>query len=274
MPPIRFVKMHGLGNDFVVLDQREAALDLDPSLIRALADRRRGVGFDQLVVLRSDPEADALVLFVNADGTPAGACGNGTRCAARLVAGAQPRSLLLRTAAGMLRAVPVSHGLWQVDMGPPRLRWDEIPLAEPCETLAVPIGRADLPRPVAVGMGNPHAVFLVDDLDRVDVATLGPALEHDPIFPERANIGFLQVTAPERGRLRVWERGAGLTPACGSGACAAMVAGRRLGVLGPRATLELDGGALELAWDGVGGVQMTGPATLVYEGCLAAEILS
>ena len=272
MSPIAFVKMHGLGNDFVVLDQRGAAADLEPALIRALADRRRGVGFDQLVVIRGDPEADALVLFFNADGTPSGACGNGTRCAARLIAGDQPRPLLLRTAAGMLRAVPVAPDHWRVDMGPPRLRWDEIPLALPCDTLAVPIARADLARPVAVGMGNPHAVFLVDDLDRVDITTLGPALEHDPIFPERANIGFLEVTAPDRGRLRVWERGAGLTPACGSGACAAMVAGRRLGVLGPRAALALDGGMLELAWDGNGGVQMTGPASLVFEGRLTGDL--
>lgn len=274
MSPIDFVKMHGLGNDFMVLDQRGAAFDLEPRLICALADRRRGVGFDQLVVIRSDPEADALVLFFNADGTPSGACGNGTRCAARLVAGDQPRPLLLRTVAGMLRAVPVAAARWRVDMGPPRLRWDEIPLAQPCDTLAVPLDRTDLPRPVAVGMGNPHAVFLVDDLDSVDVTTLGPALEHDPLFPERANIGFLQVMAPDRGRLRVWERGAGLTPACGSGACAAMVAGRRRGALGPHATLELDGGVLELAWDGAGSVQMTGPASLVFEGRLIGDQLA
>lgn len=272
MPPIAFVKMHGLGNDFVVLDQREASLDLEPGLIRRLADRRRGVGFDQLVVIRGDPQADALVLFYNADGTPSGACGNGIRCAARLVAGGEPRPLRLRTAAGVLRAVPVAADVWRVDMGPPRLRWDEIPLAEPCDTLAVPLGHALLPPPVAVSMGNPHAVFLVDDLARVDVATLGPLLEHNPIFPERANIGFLQVLAPERGRLRVWERGAGLTPACGSGACAAMVAGRRRGVLGPSAVLELDGGTLELAWDGALGVQMTGPASLVFEGRLSGEV--
>ncbi len=269
---IAFLKMHGLGNDFVVLDARQRALDLTPELIARIADRHRGVGFDQLVLLAPSEAADVLVRFYNPDGGEAGACGNASRCIAGLVAEETGRGqVTLETRAGLLPAERHDDGRVTVRMTTPKLEWDAIPLAEPADTLAVELGIAGLPPAVCVSMGNPHAVFFVDDVDRIE--TLGPSLVHHPLFPGGANIGFARLEAEGRLRLRVFERGAGLTLACGSGACAAMVAAVRRGLAADRATLILDGGALELAWPGHGPVAMTGPWARSFTGLLdPAEI--
>jgi len=273
--PLPFTKMHGLGNDFVVIDAREQTLDLSPEAIRRLADRRRGVGFDQLVAITPSERADARLLFFNADGSEAGACGNGTRCASWLLMLEGDREeLVLETRAGTLKAWRRPAGLVSVEMGVPRLDWREVPLAVACDTAEVPLDHAELPRPACASMGNPHATFFLRDVETLDVARLGAELERHPIFPERANVGFATILDRSTIRLRVFERGAGLTPACGSGACAAMVAARRRGLVGDVATVVLDGGPLEIAWDGEGPVVMTGPATFVFEGRLAAELLA
>ena len=275
MAAIAFDKMHGCGNDFVVLDGRRTPIQLSAAQIRRIGDRHRGVGFDQLVVLGRVPDADASMRFFNTDGSEAGACGNATRCVARLLfeAGATGR-LALAVGERRLYADALPDGQLAVSMGTPGLEWQDIPLAEPCDTLAVPIDVPDLPRPVAVSMGNPHAVFLVDDLGALDVATLGAHLEQHPLFPERANIGFAQLVGDNTLRLRVFERGAGLTLACGSGACAAMVAAHRRGLVGDRARLLLDGGELQLVWPGAGSVTMIGPAARVFAGSLHPELLA
>jgi len=270
-----FTKMHGLGNDFVVIDAREQTLDLSPEAIQRLADRRRGVGFDQLVAIAPSERADARLVFFNADGSEAGACGNGTRCASWLLMLEGDRDeLLLETRAGTLKARRRPAGLVSVEMGAPRLDWRDVPLAVACDTVEVPLDHPELPRPACSSMGNPHATFFVRDVERLDVARLGAELERHPIFPERANIGFATRLDRSTLRLRVFERGAGLTPACGSGACAAMVAARRRGLVGDVATVVLDGGPLEIAWDGQGPVVMTGPTAFVFEGRLAAELLA
>lgn len=275
MRALPFLKMHGLGNDFVVVDARRAPVDLDAAQMRRIADRHKGVGFDQLVRIAHAPDADARIEFYNSDGTRAGACGNGTRCAARLLFEETPgRILRLRVGERLLEAERLADGRIAVIMGPPALDWQDVPVAEPCDTVELPLDVEDLPRPAGVGMGNPHAVFFVDDLADVAIGRLGPLLEHHPFFPERANIGFAQLLDGETIRLRVWERGAGLTLACGSGACAALVAAVRRGLVRERARIEVDGGgALEVAWRCGGPVTMTGPAALSFEGVLSAELL-
>jgi diaminopimelate epimerase len=262
---LRFLKMHGLGNDFVVIDARGGGDPATPALARALGDRRRGVGFDQLAVIRDAAGADAAVDFWNPDGGAAAACGNASRCVARLLmdetgAGA----VTLRTGRGLLRAEARPDGLVAVNMGPPVLDWAAIPLARDVALDALPIEG----RPAAVGMGNPHCVFVVPDAEAADVAGRGPALERHPLFPERTNVGFLHVIDRGAIRLRVWERGAGETPACGSGACAAAVVAARRGLTERRVEVRLDGGALGIDWR-EDGVWMTGPTAEVFEGRLA-----
>ena len=275
MQPLPFRKMHGLGNDFVVIDGRRSAVALTPEQLRRIGDRHRGVGFDQLVVVEAAEGADARLRFFNSDGSGAGACGNASRCVARLLLEEAPGAseLRLATEGGVLKARRAGAGLYTVEMAVPRWRWDEVPLARACDTALVPLEVDGLGRPTALSLGNPHAVFFVPGLDAVDVARLGAELERHPMFPERANVGFAQVLSPERIRLRVFERGAGLTQACGSGACAAMVAARRRGLVGDAAVLILDGGELLIAWPGEGPVAMTGPAAHVFEGELSAELL-
>ncbi len=245
--PTAFRKMHGAGNDFMVLDARTKPLTLAPPAIRALGNRRTGVGWDQLIVIEAATfaTADAAMRIYNPDGSEAGACGNATRCVARLLAEETGRrAVRIETVSGVLPAECLAHGQVRVDMGPPRLAWHEVPLRAACDTLWL-----DLPdSPAAVSMGNPHATVFVPALEVVDVAAAGAALENHPMFPDRANIGFAQVLAPDRIRLRVWERGAGLTLACGSGACAALVNAHRRGLTGRRAELELDGGTLLIEW--------------------------
>ena len=231
--------MHGLGNDFVVIDARGAGDAVTPALARALGDRHRGVGFDQLAVMRDDPGADAAVDFWNADGSVADACGNATRCVARLLMDERGVAALdLRTGRGLLRAEEAGDGLVQVNMGPPELTWDRVPLARPLDLDALPLDGG----PGAVGMGNPHCVFIVPDAEAVDVVGIGARVEHDPLFPERTNVEFVQVLDRETIRMRVWERGGMVTLACGSGACAAAVVTARRGLTGRRVTVRLDGG--------------------------------
>ena len=245
--PTAFRKMHGAGNDFMVLDARTELLKLAPPAVRALGHRRTGVGWDQLIVIEAATAATAAAAMriYNPDGSEAGACGNATRCVARVLAEEMGRSgVVIQTVSGVLTAECLADGQVRVDMGPPRLAWREVPLRTACDTLWL-----DLPgQPAAVSMGNPHATLFVPALDAVDPATAGPALETHPMFPDRANIGFAQVLAPDRIRLRVWERGAGLTLACGSGACAALVNAHRRGLTGRCAELVLDGGSLLVEW--------------------------
>jgi len=265
MNELAFIKMHGLGNDFVVVDGRSHPVHLTSDQIRWIGDRHRGVGFDQLVVVEPDEDCDARISFFNADGSPAGACGNATRCiAAWLAHDANRQTVTLASVAGPLVARLLPDGRVEVAMPAPRTDWREIPLAAACDTLYLPLDVADLPRPVGVSMGNPHAVFFVGDVDSIE--RHGATLESHRFFPERANIGFARIDGPQRMRLRVFERGAGLTLACGSGACAALVAAVRRGLSDGRAAIEMDGGMLEVAWPGEGPVMMTGPVARSFVG--------
>src|SRR5690242_19567009 len=276
MREIAFIKMHGLGNDFVVIDARRRKLALGDAAVRAIADRHKGVGFDQLLLLEKAKSkgADVFMRILNADGSEAEACGNGTRCVAQLIMREKDKdAVTVETVAGLLAAESDGKGRVGVDMGTPRLAWREIPLARDCDTLNVPLTLGPLVVPVATSMGNPHATFFVEDADSIDLASLGPKLEHDPIFPERANIGVVQVLSPERLRFRVWERGAGITIACGSGACAALVAAARRGLAKRKAEIVLDGGTLEIDWRADGRVLMTGPVATSFHGALDPSLI-
>lgn len=267
---LRFRKMHGLGNDFVVIDARGLAGEpVTPALARLLGDRHRGIGFDQLAVIRARAEGTGID-FWNTDGTRAAACGNATRCVAHLLlreSGAETIDLI--TGRGRLRAEAAGDGRIRVNMGPPVEDWRTIPLARDVDLDALPIEGA----PSAVGMGNPHCIFIVNDAEAAPVETLGPRIEHDPLFPERTNVEFVEVIDPASLRMRVWERGAGITLACGSGACAAVVATARRGLTGRRVAVHLDGGTLGIDWR-EDGVWMTGPVTEVFEGVLAPGMLA
>ncbi|EEW27046.1 diaminopimelate epimerase [Rhodobacter ferrooxidans] len=267
---LAFMKMHGLGNDFVVIDSRGRGAVTTPALARALGDRHRGVGFDQLAEIRDSAEADFALDFWNSDGSRAGACGNATRCVAEFVMrGSGKAAVTLTTTRGHLQAVRRADGLVSVNMGAPQLDWAEVPLARPADTLHLPISGD----PVAVGMGNPHCVFFVGNAETVNVADLGALFETDPLFPQKTNVEFATLTGPDRLRMRVWERGAGITLACGSGACATAVAAHRRGLTGRKVTLDLDGGALEIDWRS-DGVWMTGPTAHVFDAMLPPAFLA
>ncbi len=264
----RFVKMHGCGNDFVVFDERAGSLGLTPAVAAAIADRRTGVGCDQFIVIEpAPPGADAFMRIRNPDGSEAGACGNATRCVAHLLAAETGRSRqIIRTIAGDLASEVLPNGQIRVDMGPVRLDWRDIPLARPMDTLDLDLGAGPVSHAAAASMGNPHATFFVPDIGAIAIKAIGPVLEHHALFPERANIGFAQVLGPERIRLRVWERGAGLTLACGSGACAALVNAARRGLTGREATIVADGGELTITWREDNHVLMTGPVATSFTG--------
>ena len=262
------MKMHGLGNDFVVVDGRAGAVDLTPTLVRALADRHRGVGFDQLALLEEG--VDLAVTFYNADGSQSAACGNATRCIAdREMRLTGKDSLRIDvTGRGALKAER-RGAMVAVTMQAPRLSWDEIPLAEAMDTLSLPIEG----NPVATDMGNPHCTFFVDDVDAIDLATFGPQIEHHPLFPERTNVQIAQVTGKNRIRMRVWERGTGITLASGSSSCATAVAAARRGLTGRQVQVDLDGGTLMIDW-AEDGVWMTGPTAHVFDGTLTPDFLT
>ncbi|QJE73792.1 diaminopimelate epimerase [Aerophototrophica crusticola] len=270
----RFLKMHGLGNDFVVIDARHDPLSLTAAQARAIGDRRTGVGFDQLIVLERDAGADVFMRILNPDGSESGACGNATRCVASLVAGGLGKDdLTIRTISGLLGATVHANGLVTVDMGPARLGWQDIPLSREEDTLHLSAAAGPLADAVGVNMGNPHAVFFVPDAEAVDLPTHGPVLEHHPLFPQRCNIEVATVLSPTLVRMRVWERGAGITRACGSGACAVGVAAIRRGLAERALTVRLDGGDLHIAWREDGHVLMTGPVATSFEGVLHPSLL-
>jgi len=259
---IAFTKMHGLGNDFVVLDARERPLpEMDAAAAAAIADRHTGIGCDQLVVLEPSRLADFRMRIFNADGSEVEACGNATR-AVGLLHGQPAR---IETLAGTIFAAPAQGGI-AVEMGQPRFGWDEIPLAYAMDTHAMPVAWEELSTPIAVNVGNPHAIFFVPDTDAVDLARLGPVIEQDPLFPARINVNVATVTARDAIRLRVWERGAGLTRACGTGACATAIGAMRRGLVDRRATVTLPGGPLTIEWREDGQIVMTGPATESFRG--------
>lgn len=262
--------MHGLGNDFVVLDARQTPRLIDPDQARRIGDRHKGVGFDQLILIEPprDRAADVFLRFLNTDGSEAGACGNGTRCVASLLMGESGQdSITIETLNGLLEAETRPDQLVTVDMGIAKLDWRDIPLASACDTAHVPVSSGPLSDPVCVSMGNPHAVFFTPDLAAIDLELLGHGLEHDSMFPQRANIGVAQVLSRTHLRLRVWERGVGITLACGSGACAAIVAASRRGLTERAATITVDGGGdLQLEWLPDGHVLMTGPVATSFKG--------
>ena len=267
---LRFLRMHGLGNDFVVIDSRGRGAVTTPALAKALGDRHRGVGFDQLAEIRDAEGADFALDFWNSDGSRAGACGNATRCVSDLVmAGLGREAVRLVTARGELQARRLDSGLVAVNMGPPVLDWAAIPLAREVDVLHLPLPGD----PVAVGMGNPHCVVFVADAEAEDVTGRGALLEHDPLFPERTNVEFVNVLGPDHLRMRVWERGAGITLACGSGACAVAVAAHLRGLTGRAVEIDVDGGRLSIDWR-EDGVWMTGPVAHVFDGWLSPEYLA
>ena len=271
MEAVPFAKMHGLGNDFVVLDGRVRPIRVSAAAAQAIGDRHTGVGFDQLIVLEPPRAAgaDVFMRILNSDGSEAGACGNATRCVvSKVLAEGGRDALVVETISGLLPANRTGSGEITVDMGPARLDWQDVPLAQAMDTLAVPLGMAGLGDATCCSMGNPHATFFVPDLDSVDMARLGPELEHHRLFPARANIGFAQIMAPGRIRLQVWERGAGLTLACGSGACATLVAAARRGLTGRKADILVEHGRLTIEWRADGHVLMTGPVATSFTGTL------
>jgi diaminopimelate epimerase len=275
---LAFRKMHGAGNDFVIIDQRTRAASLTPAVVRAIGDRHRGVGFDQLAEILPGGNTTAGVRFWNADGSRAEACGNATRCIADLLmAETGLAEVTLASDNGVLvgrrradERADRPGGLIEVDMGLPRWGWRDIPLAREADTLRLPIAG----EPAACSMGNPHCTFFVDDAEAVPLAVRGPEIEHGALFPQRTNVQFVQVLAPDRARVRVWERGAGETLASGSSSCAVLVNAVRRGLLDRRATMLLDGDALEIEWRADDHVLMAGPVAHVFEGTLSPAFLA
>ncbi len=265
---LSFMKMHGLGNDFVVIDAREGHDPVTPALARAVGDRHRGVGFDQLAVILPGQNTDFTLEFWNSDGSKAGACGNATRCVSDWMMGQLGRDAVsLTTERGTLHALRREDGLVSVNMGAPILEAAAIPVS--ADPMALPLAGD----PVAVGMGNPHCIYFVADAEAVDVAGIGPGIEHDPLFPERTNVEFASLIAPDHLRMRVWERGAGITLACGSGTCATAVAAHLRGLTGRHVIVDVDGGRLEIDWR-EDGVWMTGPTALVFTAELTADFMA
>ena len=259
---IAFTKMHGLGNDFVMLDARAQDLpEMTGALAAALADRKTGIGCDQLILIEPSETADLRMRIFNADGGEVEACGNAAR-AVGLLHGA---AATVETLGGVLQTSLTEAGV-AVDMGPPRFSWEEIPLAYAMDTLSMPVAWEELANPIAVNVGNPHVIFFVDDCDAVDLARLGPLIEHDPLFPNRVNVNVAAVTARDAISLRVWERGVGETRACGTGACATAVGAMRRGLADRKVIVTLSGGPLSIEWNENQGITMTGQAAESFRG--------
>lgn len=271
-----FLKMHGLGNDFVLFDGRKDGFIPDQAFCLRVADRHRGVGYDQLIVMSQpqDAAADLYMHIFNADGSKAGACGNATRCVASLLfkeTGKQEG--IIQTVAGLLKVRQESEDLYSVNFGVPHLNWNEIPLSKEMDTLCIDMGLADVPEACCVNVGNPHAVFFVPDAEAIPLAEIGPKLEHHPLFPERCNIEFAHMIDRQTIRMRVWERGTGITEACGSGATATHIAAVRRGLADRKSTIVLDGGKLIIEWRETDGhVILCGPVSLSYHGTLSNEL--
>ena len=271
MREIPFVKMDGLGNDFVIIDNRDGKTVLKEREIVQIGNRKTGVGFDQLIVIEKSEIADAKILFFNADGSTAGACGNGTRCASKLMMDKANRdSWVFESPAGGLLKASREKGadIVSVNMGKPHLSWNEIPLAKETDTLYVENLHEELPAACAVSMGNPHAVFFVEDAEAVDIERLGALMERHEMFPDRVNVEFAQIVSPDLIRMRVFERGAGVTEACGSGACATLVAAVRRGLNKGGAEIKMDGGSLFISYEQGGDVLMTGATHKAFDGTL------
>jgi diaminopimelate epimerase len=259
---IDFIKMHGLGNDFVVLDGRAQSLPaMTGRLAAALADRKTGIGCDQLILVEPSDVADMRMRIINADGGEVEACGNATRAIGLL----HGEAATIETLGGIL-ATSLENSAVAVDMGIPRFGWDEIPLDYAMDTLTMPTGWEDLRDPTAVNVGNPHVIFFVDDCDAIDLERLGPLIEHDPLFPNRVNVNVATVTARDAIRLRVWERGVGETRACGTGACATAVGAMRRGLTDRNVTVTLTGGPLAIDWSADNRITMTGDAAESFRG--------
>jgi diaminopimelate epimerase len=266
MKNTKFVKMHGCGNDFVIIDDRKDETHLSPENIRLISDRYLGIGCDQLIVIKPSSKADCLIKIYNADGSEAGACGNATRCVASIIMQEnQQDSMSIET---ITRILPVRRAgdLFEVNMGMPRLNWQEIPVSREMDIENINMGLESLPVGIAVNMGNPHIVFFVKRVDYLDIVRLGPRIENDSLFPERVNVNFAEILDDQTIKLRVWERGTGETMACGSGACATFVAASRKGLIGKKAKTLLKGGELNVAWSEDNNILMIGPAVKVFEG--------
>ncbi len=267
-----FLKMHGLGNDFVVFDAREAPLAMTAARARAIADRHTGIGCDQVIIVAQGSHAGAVnAQFWNADGSISAACGNGSRAVAALVAGDGGGDTVIETAGGTLAASATGTAA-TIDMGAPRFEWDAVPLAFAMDTRALPLAWEGLDAPGAVSVGNPHAVFFVADPWGVDLERLGPIIEHDAAFPDRVNVGIAALPTRDHMVLRVWERGAGLTRACGTGAVAAVAVAQRRGLADDRVTVSLPGGDLLITRADNGHLLMAGPATLAFCGEIDLEM--
>lgn len=269
---LTFMKMHGLGNDFVVIDARTQDIQITPAMAKGIAHRQLGMGFDQLAVIFAAKEgasADAHLVFYNADGSTSAACGNATRCIARYLMDQSGKDgLNLTTDRGELAAKDAGNGLTSVNMGAPQLLWDEIPLSEEMDTLELPIEGA----PTATGMGNPHCTFFVEDAELIPLEEFGPRYEHHPLYPERTNVQVAHVVGPDHLRMRVWERGVGVTLASGSSSCATAVAAVRKGLTGRNVQIDLDGGTLWIDWR-EDGVWMTGPTMHVADGSFTRQFV-
>ncbi len=277
MEPLAFIKMHGLGNDFVVIDGRARDVGLNGARARAISDRRTGVGCDQVIVIENseEPLADAFMRIFNSDGSQVSACGNATRCVASLLMKEKSaKEVTIQTLAGLLDAEDADEGLITVDMGRVGMDWRDMPLSEARDTRDLGIESGPLKAPVGVSVGNPHAVFFVDDAEAVDLETHGPVIERHPLFPEYVNVEAAQVVSPSEIRVRVWERGAGLTRACGTGACASLVAAARRGLTTREADVVLDGGRLRIQWLKDDHVLMTGPVATSFTGAIDGSLLA
>lgn len=265
---LRFMKMHGLGNDFVVVDARYQPFLASDSVIKSIADRNRGVGFDQLAVIEKS-DTDAHLVFYNANGSTSSTCGNATRCIARyLMDESGETELSLSTSHGVLQARDVGEGYTSVNMGPPQTLWHDIPLSEDVDTLHLPIPGD----PVATSMGNPHCTFFVEDAESVDLQTRAAPIEHHPLFPQQTNVQFASIIGDNHIRMRVWERGAGVTLASGSSSCATVVAAARRGLTSRNVCIVLDGGRLKVDWSDEG-VWLTGPTMHVFSGTFTNKFL-
>lgn len=264
----RFHKMHGLGNDFVVIDARAEPVEIGAQAARAIADRRTGIGCDQLILLEPSQVADLRMRIYNADGGEVEACGNAARCVALLEGGEKT----IETRGGTLRSAAAGAAA-TVDMGKPRFGWDEIPLAYPLDTAALPVGWEELDEPFALNVGNPHIVFFVAFPEAIELERLGPLIETDPLFPQKVNVNVAAVRDGDV-LLRVWERGSGLTQACGTGACATAVAAIARGLVASPVEVRLPGGTLAIAWERGGTIRMTGAAAHVFTGEIDIEALA
>ena len=280
MTDIAFTKMHGLGNDFVIIDARENPCELSPEGVKTIADRQKGIGCDQVILIELPPsksylrDVDVFMHIFNADGSKVYSCGNATRCVANLIMlESAQKSVKIAIGDATLTAERLDNGSIAVDMGCPKFDWRDIPLSSEQNTLDFNIQNCPFKNLTAVNMGNPHCVIFVDDADAIALDEIGPTLEYHNLFPERANIGIAQIKNAGVLRLRVWERGSGITQACGSGACAAAVAAHRRDLTGRKVIVELDGGNLTIDWHTDNHVIMTGPTATSFEGTFNTSLI-